>query len=283
MDAVEVAAMASRIKAAWWSNSFKNERGIERLHEQDADATIRQVELIEQELGLSKIGARILDVACGTGRHAVLLAARGHHVTCVDMSADYLAATRRRARAHGVDLALVQSDMRDLSALPRMSFDAAINMYTSFGYFDCDEDNVQVLAAITEVLRPGGRLLVDVINRDWFVRNFYPSEFAHAPGAEFVIRDYEEVGGAIVLHQNVFDPQRSRLRWTCRQVDQDREHVVVDYRMYSLHELLAVIRASGLTPVRAVGDYDGRPYDIFSPRLLCVAQAGPRPAPAESP
>jgi SAM-dependent methyltransferase len=260
--------------AAWWSTAFESERGIERLHEQDADATVRQVELIERELGLVDGGARVLDVACGTGRHAVSLAARGHHVTCVDMSADYLAATQRRARSHGVDVELVQADMRDLTSLPSGSFDAAINMYTSFGYFDRDEDNVRSLATIAEVLRPGGRLLVDVINRDWFVRNFYPSEFALVPSAEFVIKDYEEIDGTIVLHQNVFDPERSRLRWTCRQVDKDREHVVVDYRMYSLHELLAVIRASGLTHVRTLGDYEGRPYRLFSPRLLCVAETG---------
>lgn len=272
MDSVEVDVTGGRAKAAWWSTSFKNERGIERLHEQDADATVQQVGLIEQELRLAKSGARILDVACGTGRHAVSLAARGHYVTCVDISADYLEATGRRARAQGVDVELVQSDMRDLGSLPRRSFDAAINMYTSFGYFDSDEDNVRSLTAIAETLRPGGRLLVDVINRDWFVRNFYPSEFARALGAEFVIRDYEEVRGVTVLHQNIFDPERSRLRWTCQRIGQDQEYVVVDYRMFSLHELLAVIRDSGLTPIRTVGDYDGRPYDLFSPRLLCVAE-----------
>ncbi|HEY3609623.1 MAG TPA: class I SAM-dependent methyltransferase [Pseudonocardiaceae bacterium] len=256
---------------AWWSTTFEHERGIERLHEQHPDATVRQADLIEHELALAPGGARVLDVACGTGRHAVALAARGHHVTCVDISSDYLAATRRRAQARGVDVELVHSDMRDLSALPRASFDAAINMYTSFGYFDRDEDNTRSLSAIAAVLRPGGRLLVDVINRDWFVRNHFPSEFADAPGTEFVIRDYEEVDGTIVLHQNVFDPEHSRLRWTCRPSGENRADVVVDYRMYSLHELLAMIRHSGLTPVRTLGDYDGRPYDLFSPRLLCVA------------
>lgn len=258
--------------AAWWATTFESERGLERLHEQDADATVRQVALIERELNLAG-GSRVLDVACGTGRHAVALAARGHQVTCVDMSADYLAATRRRAQSQGVEVELVQADMRDLSSLPQGSFDAAVNMYTSFGYFHRDEDNVRSLAAIADVLRPGGRLLVDVINRDWFVRNFFPSEFASAPGSEFVIRDYEETDGTIILHQNVFDPESSRLHWTCRQPGTDREHVVVDYRMYSLHEMLATIRAGGLNHVHTLGDHDGRPYDLFSPRLLSVAEA----------
>lgn len=258
--------------APWWSTTFTSERGIEHLHEQDADVTGRQIRLIERELGLSA-GARVLDVACGTGRHAVHLAARGYHVTCVDNSADYLAATQRRAEAAGVDVRLVQCDMRDLSTLPRDSFDAAIIMYTSFGYFERDADNTRSVAAIAEVLRTGGRLLIDVINRDWFVRNFFPSEFAPAPGAEFVIRDYEQTGGTVVLHQNVFDPENSRLRWTFRQVGADREHPVVDYRMYSLHELLAVVRDGGMSPLRTLGDYDGAPYGLFSPRLLSVAEA----------
>ena len=254
---------------AWWSTAFTGDRGLERLHEQPAEATVEQLELIERELNLPE-GARVLDVACGTGRHAVALASRGHHVTCVDLSADYLAAAERRAGEHGVAVRLVRADMRDLSPLPSASFDAAINMYTSFGYFEADEDNVRSVAAIAGALRPGGRLLIDVINRDWFVRNHFPSEHATGPG--FVIRDYEDVNGTTVLHENVFDPERSRLRWTCRAAGADTEHVVVNYRMFSAHELLAVVRAGGLTPIRLLGDYAGRPYELFSPRLLCVAE-----------
>ncbi|QFZ20772.1 class I SAM-dependent methyltransferase [Saccharothrix syringae] len=254
--------------ASWWATAFDNEHGLRRLHEQAAEDTADQVALIERELGLAE-GSRVLDVPCGTGRHAVSLAARGHRVTCVDLSEDYLDATRRRAVGHGVAVDVVRADMRDLTALPGGSFDAAVNMYTSFGYFDRDEDNARAAAAIARVLRPGGRLLVDVVNRDWFVRNFFRSEFASGDG--FVIRDYEEVDGEVVLHQNAFDPRTSRLRWTCRSVAAGREHVVVDYRMYSLHELLAVLRAGGLHPVRTLGGYDGRPYELFSPRLLCVA------------
>ncbi len=276
VDAVEATTSNDRSDSTWWSTTFQNELGMHRLHEQDADETARQVALIEHELRLPDTGARILDVACGTGRHAVALAGRGHQVTCVDISPDYLAATGRRARAHGVHVELVLADMRDLGALPRASFDAAINMYTSFGYFDRDEDNARSLTEIAGVLRPGGRLLVDTINRDWFVRNYGPSEFAHTPGAEFVIRDYEIVNGAVIIHQNAFDPERSRLRWTCRHSDQDREDVVVDYRMYSLHELVALMRLGGLLPVRTLGDYDGSPYGLFSPRLLSVSEAGLR-------
>ncbi|QQQ79408.1 class I SAM-dependent methyltransferase [Saccharothrix sp. 6-C] len=260
--------------AGWWATAFDRDRGLRRLHEQAAGVTDGQVALIERELDLAA-GSRVLDVACGTGRHAVSLAARGHRVTCVDLSEDYLDATRRRAAERGVTVDAVRADMRDLTDLPAASFDAAVNMYTSFGYFDRDEDNVRSVAAVARVLRPGGRLLVDVVNRDWFVRNFFPSEFA--PGDGFVIRDYEEVDGEVVLHQNAFDPRTSRLRWTCRPVGARREHVVVDYRMYSLHELLAVLRAGGLTPVRALGGYDGTPYELFSPRLLCVAEAGGGP------
>jgi SAM-dependent methyltransferase len=254
---------------AWWATSFERDRGLWRLHEQAPEATPEQVALIERELGLGA-GSRVLDVPCGTGRHAVALAARGHRVTCVDLSADYLAVTRRRAEEIGVEVEAVRGDMRDLEGLPRGSFDAVVNMYTSFGYFDRDEDNLRAVAAMAGVLRPGGRLLIDVVNRDWFVRNFFPSEFAQ--GETFTVRDFEEVDGAVVVHENVFDPRTSRLRWTCRPAGTAQEHVVVDYRMYSLHELLALLRAGGLAPVRTLGDYDAKPYSLFSPRLLCVAE-----------
>jgi SAM-dependent methyltransferase len=254
---------------AWWRAAFDADHGLMHLHEQPADSTPVQVELLRRALGLDA-GARVLDLACGTGRHAVSLAAAGYAVTAVDLSDDYLSEARRRAADLGVDVEFVKADVRDLGELQAQSFDAAACMYTSFGYFYDERDNLAVASEVRRVLAPGGSLLVDVINRDWFVRRHHPSEFVPAQEA-FVLRDFDVTDDGVVLHQNVFDPFTSRLRWTCRRPGGE-ERTVVDYRMYSLHELWHLLGAAGLPGAAVYGDYDGSPYDLLCRRLIVVGR-----------
>jgi SAM-dependent methyltransferase len=194
----------------------------------------------------------------------------------VDLNTDYLARARRRAAARGVRIDTVAHDMRDLAALPGGPFDAAIMMYTSFGYFEQDAENLRVLSGMRHVLRPGGRVLVDVINRDWFLRNYRASDYVTDDGA-FVTRDYETADGRVLLHQNTFLPLRSRLTWEVYDAvaDSGTPLFAVDYRMYSAHELVALIEEAGLRLLGLSGDYDGSVFTPLAPRLLCVAE---RPA-----
>jgi SAM-dependent methyltransferase len=108
----------------------------------------------------------VLDLCCGQGRHARALAARGYNVTGVDINAAALAAARRMPNELSVYL---QHDMRRLAKLPG-SFDAAICLWQSFGYFD-SPTNADVLRQISQKLRPGGRLVLDIYHRGFFERN----------------------------------------------------------------------------------------------------------------
>ena len=118
-------------------------------------------------------GARILDVPCGFGRHAVALARRGFRVTGVDISSDLLAQARETAASKGVSVEFRQADMRRMAY--RQRFDAVLNLFTSFGYYG-DTEDLQVLKGFHRALRPGGWLVLDVLNRDWLVRHFEPRE-----------------------------------------------------------------------------------------------------------
>jgi hypothetical protein len=121
------------------------------------------------------------------------------------------------------------------------------------------------------VLAEGGQLFLDVINRDWLLRSFAPSDFAPRDG-RFVIRDYDDSADAAVLHEDAFQPESSMLRWTIKRLDGDSEPAVADYRVYSLHELLALVRRASLEPSLTLGDYDCSPFQIFAPRIICVAR-----------
>ena len=128
-----------------------------------AENTGAEVAFVARQLPPAEFPA-LLDVCCGPGRHAAALAALGYRVLGVDVNAEAVA----RARAAVPDAVFRVLDMRELDSLDRR-FDAVTNLWHSFGYFD-DAGNERVLAAMAARLRPGGRLLLDVYNREHFER-----------------------------------------------------------------------------------------------------------------
>lgn len=197
----------------------------------------------------------MLDIACATGRHAVQLAQCGYRVTGLDLNKNYLALAENRAAEAGTAIETVAEDMRELPRLGRARFDAAVIMYSSFGYFPDHADNLRVIKGVAHVLKPGGRFLLDVINRDWFVRNYWPSDYALGEGC-FVTRDFQEANGQVLLHENVFRPFASTLSWSVSSAPATASpgpgytgtgtSFTLTYRMYSVHEVTAMIDAAGL-------------------------------------
>ena len=122
--------------------------------EEDTPAEVEQL----LELTQPPLGARVLDLPCGPGRHAVALAARGFEVTGVDRTAGYLASARARAQAAEVEVEWVKKDMRRFRR--DGSFDLALNLFTSFGYFERPEEDLDVLRNFHASLRPGGTLIL---------------------------------------------------------------------------------------------------------------------------
>lgn len=106
---------------------------------------------------------RVLDIACGEGRHALVLVRRGYQVVGVDRDTDALAIARASA---GSTANFVEQDMRGLERLPG-TFDAAVVLWQSFGYFD-DSTNRDILRQIRDRLAPRGRLILDVYHRGFF-------------------------------------------------------------------------------------------------------------------
>jgi SAM-dependent methyltransferase len=126
------------------------------------EATAADVEGIVSLLGLSP-GARVLDLACGHGRHAVPLAARGFDVTGFDLSELVLERARAEAAARGVAVRWQRGDMRELPF--EAEFDAVINVFTAFGYFADEEEDVETLRRVRHALVPGGRFLLETPQR----------------------------------------------------------------------------------------------------------------------
>jgi len=208
-------------------------------------------------------GATVLDLACGHGRHAIELARRGLRVTGVDLSPGLLDVARDEADAAGVDVRWVEGDMRDaLPDAPPDAFDAALCLDTSIGYFDTDDEDQTVLARLHAALRPGGRLLIDVLNRDGFmddVNTRYWRELA---------------AGEVLLLDRRMELETSRLHIDAIIIDADgtRHAEQFHMRLYTYTELSAMLRRAGLDVIGAWGSFTGAPVSATRARLLLLAQ-----------
>lgn len=209
-------------------------------------------------------GQRVLDLCCGQGRHALPLARQGCRVTALDLSAVYLALAKQAAREAGVKLETVRADMRQIPFTAR--FDAVINMFSSFGYLETEQEDARVLDAIARALKPGGRALLDLLNRDWVVAN-YETEDSHT-GAD----------GTLYLEHRYLDLETSRnhVTFTVVAPDGSRRDVIGHHiRLYTLREVRGMLDAAGLSYEGVYGGYDGEPYSIGTRRMIVVAR---RPA-----
>jgi SAM-dependent methyltransferase len=201
----------------------------------------------------------VLDLACGIGRHAVAMARRGYRMTGFDFSERYLAIGREAAARASVTVDWRQGDMRELDA--GGVFDAAYSFFTSFGYYS-DDENERVLGNIVGALAPGGRFLMDVMNRDQLL--------THPRQRGWMQRD----DGALLMEENSLDLATSRV--TSRQIliepgAGSRVTKEYDLRAYTCAELTAMFRRHGLVVSRVLGGADGSEYSTESRRLVLVA------------
>jgi SAM-dependent methyltransferase len=209
-------------------------------------------------------GERVLDLCCGQGRHAVLLAGLGLDVTGLDLSEPYLRLTEAAARERGVSVHTVHADMRDIPS--EAPFDAIANLFSSFGYLETETEDAKVLDSIRRALRPGGRVMLDLLNRDWVIDNYVQNDWHRGDD------------GTLYLEHRELDllTSRNHVTFTAIHADGSQQEIVGHHiRLYTLREALGMIEAAGLAFEAVYGGFDGEPYGIETRRMIIVAR---RPA-----
>ena len=243
--------------AEWWQEFF-DEDYLKVYRKRDAKMTDTDVAFARKVLKLRK-GHRILDICSGYGRHSIRFALAGLHVTGIDQSRLFLDRSRRAAQRQKVTVNWVQGDVRTMEFPP--VFDAAVNLFTSIGYFKSDEENYQIVARGTGALKPGGRLLIDTINRDRITRN--PQRQSWAP-----------VGRGVQLERTSFDWERGRLdsRRVLMMPDGERRETMISLRLYTVSELRAMYERAGLEIEGLYGSTAGVRFAPDSPRIAIVGR-----------
>lgn len=186
---------------------------------------------------------RILDLNCGIGRHSIELGKRGISVLGTDLSPCYIQIAKNRAKSQNVadKVRFKVADMRRIgTVLAGEKFDGIVNLYTSFGFYD-DKTNADILRQCCGLVRSKGFFALDIMNRDWIIRNFQPRGFSR----------HENL---TVLEDKTFDAKTSRMRstWTCLVQKDDKnffleKQITIDHRIWSLHELIDTFQNTGWT------------------------------------
>src|SRR3989441_9419324 len=220
------------------------------------EAQAKDLHRIMERFGVPA-GGRILDAPCGIGRHGTRLAKMGYHVVGVDLSPTFVGRAKELADREGVaDRATYRvADLRRLSeSVPRSvgAFDAAVNLWTSLGYYD-EETDVRILQAYGKLVRPGGILIVYLVNRDYVVRHFDP-------------QGYESFGDIVHIEQRHLDLATSRMQneWRVfRRKGGGVDHIFsppIEHCIYNLPDLQPVMgRRRGAGVGACWGVYMGTP------------------------
>lgn len=219
------------------------------------DISDAQAELIWRLLDV-RAGADVLDLACGHGRLANRLAARGANVTGLDLTPMFLDLARAEAVARSVAVDYVLGDMRELPWTER--FDIVVSWFTSFGYFD-DPGNQLVLAQVAKCLRRGGRFVMDLNNLTGILRTYQSELVAEVDGNLMISRHrLEPVSGRNTVERIIMrDGQVRRVRFFVR--------------LFAFPELRDWLLRAGFAEVQAYGDY-GSELRPDSRRMIVVAR-----------
>lgn len=242
----------------WWIPFYANFRPV--FNQIPAKSTNALVRYIVKKVNLRR-GMTVLDCPCGIGRVGLPLARLGAKVTGVDISPHFLDEFAAKAKKKGLTIRLLEADMRRIDF--HNEFDLAVNLWTSFGYFTSEADNLKVLRKLYQALRPGGSLLMHVINRDWIVANF--SEW-----------DWWETGADRVLVRRKFDFATSISYDDWIYIKDGHETPCrCQLRAYSYHELLALFRRVGFVDVEGFGSIRDEPIGRDS-RMMYVFGTKPK-------
>jgi SAM-dependent methyltransferase len=202
-------------------------------------------------------GARILDAPCGEGRVARELAAKGYHLTGVDIAQDFVKEARTKAKQRDLAIAFEQGDVRSLEFAEE--FDGAICWGNSFGYFD-DAGNAAMLQSLAHALKPGGLLVLDAGSN------------AESRLPNFQQREWMKVGDILFLEENEFDYAQGRMITHYTFVHDGKEETRTgSHRIYTYRKICGLLEDAGFTRLKSYSSLNKDPFRLGANLLLMEA------------
>ncbi|MFA5624401.1 MAG: class I SAM-dependent methyltransferase [Bradymonadales bacterium] len=245
---------------SWYTQIFNDD--FLRTIPSDVDRqSRRETKFIIDRLGMQE-GARMLDLCCGYGRHTLLMSQQGFDMVGFDLSMIMLKKALADAQKSGLSIKFVHGDMQKLSF--KSIFDGIYNVQTSFGYFN-DQKNFKVLQGILHALKPGGRFLIETINRDFFVDQLPHRVFWKGVDCTlFEEVDIDHFLGVLKVKRSFVFNDSVRAPW----------EQYINIRLYTAAELRGLLLRAGFDIIELSGGYSlpGAFFGAQSPRIIFVAE-----------
>ncbi len=233
----------------WFENWFNEDYLTLYRHRDMADAN-RQISLILSTLQPTNT-ARILDLGCGEGRHSEILHQHGFQTTGIDLSPTLI----ERGKSRFPHLNLAVGDMRFITG----KFDIILSLFTSFGYFDEDSENMVVLRSVSQALNPGGMYWLDYLNPGYVKTSLEPETVRELePGLRVI--EKRRIEGDMVIKDIVFESNNGE------------KHYQERVKLYEKAQLERMLCDAHLKPPGSFGNYDGGPWVPEGPRTILYAR-----------
>lgn len=241
-----------------WFEEWFDSPLYEKLYaNRDEKEAAKLVEMLEQTLPLDEC-SNILDLGCGRGRHAINLNKKGYNVTGIDLSKQAIATARCKAEEMGLDD--IRFEVRDMRNPLPQKFDAIVNLFTTFGYFESDEENASVLASVRQMLKPGGIFVLDYLNAKNVKENYRPSDEGEFQGINYEIERY--VKGNSIFKEITFSGDN---------ID-GKKRYAERVKLYDLNWFEKEMAKYDLAIDKVYGDYEGHDFNPeTSSRMLIVS------------
>lgn len=240
----------------WFNEWFNAEEYLNVYSHRNEEDAKNLFDLITKNILLEK-GSKVLDLACGAGRHSMLFAKNGFDVTAVDISENLLNVARKTAKELGLNINFIRSDLRKLCLSEK--FHLIINLFTSFGYFESDDENSGVVKLAYQHLVDNGYFILDFFNIIYLKNNLIPIS-------------YDKIEDGIIKQERVIEGNRivKRIIITRKRVEKSYYESV---RAYTKEELLSFFYNNGLNVKCIYGDYLGNNFEEeSSPRIIIIAE-----------
>ena len=240
----------------WFEDWFNSKEYLDVYqHRNESDATLL-FELIIKNIEIPRKG-KVLDLACGPGRHSILFARKGFDVTGIDLSENLLRVAESAARKEKLEIQFIKADLRNIELTE--TFDLVVNLFTSFGFFDKDEDNFSIFRTASDLLKPGGYFVFDFLNSA-FIENNLVRESREDKLLEKIIQKRRIEGDRVI--KDIIIKYKGTVKTFYESV-----------KLYRVGELKEAIKEKGLAIKKTFGDFTGRDFmEESSPRIIIIAQ-----------
>jgi 2-polyprenyl-3-methyl-5-hydroxy-6-metoxy-1,4-benzoquinol methylase len=240
----------------WYKDWFNSEDYLQVYKHRDSVEAEILVKLIQKKLNLLS-GSYVLDMACGAGRHSIAFALKGYSVKAVDLSERLINEAKKNAIQANVNVDFVQADIRDLKI--DKQFDLVVNLFTSFGYFETDQENFIVIQKAYDLLKSGGYFVLDYLNKNYLKKNLVP------------LSTFSENGTTITQKRTI---NKNRVE---KEITIEKNRLINKFyesvRLYDFDELKDILEGTGFRIFKTFGDFNGNIFEQnSSPRLVIFAE-----------